>query len=286
MNAKLPGLVALVRRDVILSEDRAALAELARTPPCATCKLFEHCKAAKVACKAFVAYVHGERTGEHAAWHGYSRRKPTAEWYAIALAEEPPEGWKRCGRDRPEEVQASMDVLAREWMGREVGGREVVGIERRNTRLCLNVRCHRCGSESAIRVDDIRGGHAKVCKCVMHAGRVAASRERKRAEYVGRTLANGWRCVDVEFLMRGDRKGYIPYLVLLHDATGVTSHIQAWAVRGGRELAPPSRRKIRAVQAAQAQHAAQEQARAARLAAAAAVDARFMDPEQWKPWKP
>jgi hypothetical protein len=304
MTLKPPGYIELIHREVVLSEDRAALAELAKPAPCDKCELHQHCADTKQACKAFVAFVHGHP----GAWHSYMRprsRKPTAAHYAVAMGEAVPKYLK--GRapttgTPTTRVLANMATLAHELVGRVVNGREVVRLERQACKsgypaltLCI-LRCPKCRREIVGKPHQVRHGTVGACRCVRDAQQATTYRANVRAEFVGKQLRNGWRCVDVEF-----GPGTKTMLILRHDKTGAMVRRLAHRVRNGIGLHPPdskwcraqfgegakARRKVNKAPKRRGDTAAARKAqRQCARVAGAALDARFLDPEQWKPCAP
>lgn len=76
--------VQVTRQNIVHGEYLAALAELARPTPCDGCELFERCKVKRLACNAFVAFVH--RGGR--AWQNLKTGNPTRALYDLAISQD------------------------------------------------------------------------------------------------------------------------------------------------------------------------------------------------------
>lgn len=226
MNVKLPGLVELVRRDVILSEDAAFDAMLSEPSPCDGCPWREQCAHGQVACKAFVAFIHGKPE----AWVHYPRTQPpTHEYYEQAMAAEPPE-WL----EQRKQVSAQTLVAnAREWMGRVVDGGEVVGVLGRGSGTVLQVRCSKCGRETKLRPGEVATWK---CLCGKNPRLTASNRAAAIARWKGKELQNGWTCVAVEFTPKA-------VLVVRHGPTGIVERRSAARVASNGIAAPERSRR-------------------------------------------
>lgn len=223
MDVSVSRFIQVARQDLIRGETQAAYRELARPCPCDRCCLFEKCKAERIACKAFVSFVHGRRW----AWRSITLRNPTRAMYEVAMGEGLPATAKTCDKSG-----VSAEERAREWIGREVRGREVVGFERASSGgILLRLHCATCGREATKALSRVVADKVSACRCV-----AAAERARRQAAECGQV-----GCV------------------------------------AQREIAQPPNLKAWEIRRAE---------RAARRAANEAADARFMDPEQWKPWTP
>lgn len=228
-----------IRKSIIEGEFLDAIRELARPCPCDRCPLRERCATEKLACKRFVAWVHRGTAA------GYQQRKPTRELYADAMAADPPEWLTDLTREDPEKVRRTLEALTRELVGRAFNGRTVVAVERgARSNYAATMHCPQCGADAKCDSTALKRGRAPVCKCIQHERQRGRGRERIAAEFVGKELANGWRCTGAERMPRrfhGKPNGGKVYLLLAH-ATGATKRAEPAAVRWGRCLSPPGER--------------------------------------------
>ncbi len=274
MNARLPGPVKLIRRSIVHGEYLDALATLAAPYPCDGCALFDLCKAKRLACRRFVAYVHNGHGG------GYSNRKPTAGQYDEAMAADPP-AWLTGHRlARSEKDRASLEAWRREFVGRTFEGRQCVGVVRNHRgSYCARMHCAECGVTSSVDICVLQKGRTPMCRCAMFARKRERERERFRAEFTGKELANGWQCVAVEYVARrfhGKPNGSRTYLRLQHTSGAIAVRTPE-AIRKGQGMRPPgeakrqrrayARQKFICDQAAQQARAEHKAAREARTAA-------------------
>lgn len=217
------GLVSLVRRQIVLDEDRAALAVLAAPSPCDDCPYREQCIDEEVVCKRFVAYVWGVPEWR---WRRIKQTPPSHRWYLEAHAEEPP-AWLRLATSEgdQERMCARIGRWRTELFGREFNGRRVVDVVSRGRMVAAVLHCDACGKDALRSTSDVRRGNVPRCACV-HAhewGRAYATAvgEKLRAEFVGKHVRNGWHCIDIVHRSPRTRHGQAaPYLVLKHDVTG------------------------------------------------------------------
>lgn len=159
MNAKLPGFIGLIRRDIV-REYPTTLDELARPAPCDGCKLRQRCAAERLACMAFVAFVHRE---DRNAWRTFARRDPSREMYDRAMSTEGEAQRVEVCERAPRESAA---VRAERWIGQSVGTREVVGVERTaHGGMLLRLHCAKCGRVAGAKLSRIASGKTTVCVC-------------------------------------------------------------------------------------------------------------------------
>jgi ribosomal protein L44E len=71
-----------------------------------------------------------------------------------------------CPCQRGAWVRARSEARAREWLGRTVGTREVVGVERDvRDSVVLRLRCRVCGSEAVYLLSAVVNGIKRLCRC-------------------------------------------------------------------------------------------------------------------------
>jgi len=169
----VPGFVSLIRRNIVQGEYHAALAELAKATPCDGCAMFERCKAEKLACRAFFAYVHRDREGPRVNWPKL-QRKPSRALYDAVMSADAPDTVATAGGH----IWALVD-LETELRGKRIGERMVLAVgARRNHRrhqvATVTLHCGRC---DRIKTVDLSRAQRPDCLCVCRSVATPEARE-------------------------------------------------------------------------------------------------------------
>lgn len=231
----------LIRASIIESEQRDFETLLRETTPMDTWSpaMRARCAREQLSTRAAVAWTHG---APQSIWQRASNGESgaTHALFLEAEADDPPE-WLR---QRLRKHARRGARLRTQWLGRVVGGREVVAVDLwpNGYTARLTLRCPHCGADSFYSPSSVRGHR---CRCQSQRQHQSYDPAPQRAKLMNefKALPNGWVCADAFPRQRPRCKpGTREWWLRLRHPTGAEVERRAGPVRHGQGLAPPGSR--------------------------------------------